>query len=135
MTKILILNGPDLSAKPSAKITAAAKKAGVEIDYRQHDKLANVITWMRKADADTDAIIFNPAKDITVSAELYRRAVEAMSKCDIPLTEVHLDNIYAKDEGVPHSNRQAANTTGIICGLGDYGYVLAINAIAENLGK
>ena len=132
MTKILILNGPGLPATPSDDIKDAAQLAGVTVEYVQSDKLTKLFTQMGATDAD--AIIFNPANDITASAELYRRSVEAMSNCAKPLTEVHLTNIYAADT-VPHSNRQSAKTTGIICGLGDYGYVLAINAIAENLGK
>lgn len=131
MVKILILNGPGLPVMPSNEITDAAQIAGVDIEYAQSAKLEKLFAQMRSNDAD--AIIFNPAKDITSSAELYRRSVEAMSKCDKPLTEVHLTNIYAA-ENVPHSNRQSAKTTGIICGLGDLGYVLAINAIAENMG-
>ena len=131
MVKILILNGPGLPATPSDDITAAAKRAGAEVEWLQSAKLDKLFARMKAPKAD--AIIFNPAEDITASAELYRRSVEAMSACEIPLTEVHLTNIYAA-ETVPHSNRQSAKTTGIICGLGDLGYVLAINAIAENLG-
>ncbi len=131
MVKILILNGPGLPATPSDDITTSAKDAGAEIEWVQSDKLDKLFARMTSPNAD--AIIFNPAADITASSGLYRRAVDAMTKSAVPLTEVHLTNIYAAKH-VPHSDRESAVTTGIICGLGDLGYVLAIKAIAENLG-
>ncbi len=131
MVKILILNGPGLPATPSDDIIAAADNAGATLEWVQSEKLEKLISRIKSPDAD--AIIFNPAADITASTGLYRRSVDAMTHSDVPLTEVHLTNIFAA-KTVPHSDRESAKTTGIICGLGDFGYVLAINAIAENLG-
>jgi len=130
MTKtIVILNGPDLPRSATSNIVKACAKAGVLPDYRQTDDTATLLYWVRNADAN--AMILNPAADILANDDLYRDSIEAMSDRNIPVAEVHLGKVCCNDDSQP--NRISGTFKGMVGGLGDYGYVLAINALANRI--
>lgn len=130
MTKtIVILNGPNLPRSATQNIVKACAKAGVMPDYRQTDDAATLLYWVRNVAAN--AMILNPAADIQANGSLYHDSIEAMSDRDIPVAEVYLGKVCCNDDTQP--NRMTKTFKGMVGGLGDYGYVLAINALANRI--
>jgi 3-dehydroquinate dehydratase-2 len=77
-----------------------------------------------------DAIIMNPAAYSFTSIAL----IDALKIFEGPKIEVHISNIHARDELHRHSITSSASTA-VICGLGPYGYIAAILAAVQKLGK
>jgi 3-dehydroquinate dehydratase-2 len=145
MTKILILNGPNLNMlgirephiygsttlaeiQQSCEAFAADNKASV--DFRQSNHEGVLVDAIQEARNTADAIIFNPAGYSFTSVALY----DALKTFEGPILEVHISNIHARDEMHRHSRLSAA-VTGVICGLGPHGYILAIQAVLQKLKR
>lgn len=128
---IVILNGPGLPKIATPDILKACENAGVSPDYRQTDDFATLMFWVRNLVGK--AMILNPTSDRSTNTELYHDSIEAMSVRDMPVVEVCLD----KADGYnANTNEYSQNTTGIVGGMGNYGYILAINALAnKNAGN
>jgi len=77
-----------------------------------------------------DAIIINPAGYSFTSIAIH----DALKTFAGPIIEVHISNIHARDESHRHSKLSSA-VNGVICGLGPYGYIVAMQAAARWLGK
>jgi 3-dehydroquinate dehydratase-2 len=145
MTKILILNGPNLNMlgirephiygsttldeiRQSCEAFAADNKASV--DFRQSNHEGVLVDAIQEARNNADALIFNPAGYSFTSVALY----DALKTFEGPILEVHISNIHARDEMHRHSRLSAA-VTGVICGLGPHGYILAIQAVLQKLKR
>lgn len=142
---ILILNGPNLNMlgvrephiygsttlaeiKASCETFAATKKAAV--DFRQSNHEGVLVDAIQEARNTAAAIIFNPAGYSFTSVALY----DALKTFEGPIVEVHISNIHARDEMHRHSKLSAA-VTGVICGFGPHGYLLAIEAVLQKLNR
>ena len=77
-----------------------------------------------------DALIINPAGYSFTSIAMY----DAIKAFDGPYIEVHVSNIHARDELHRHSLLSRA-ATAVICGLGAYGYIVALQAAIQRLGQ
>lgn len=146
MTKpILILNGPNLNMlgirepqiygsttldeiKQSCEAFAATQNAA--IDFRQSNHEGVLVDAIQQARDTACGIIFNPAGYSFTSVALY----DALKTFEGPIIEVHISNIHARDEMHRHSKLSAA-VTGVICGLGPHGYLLAIQAVLHKLKR
>ncbi len=141
--QIVILNGPNLNmlGKREPQIYGTqtlgdienmckrkAKKLNLAIDFRQSNSECELIEWIQKANENFSAIIINPAA-FTHSSIAIR---DALAGANLPIIEVHLSNIYKREEFRHHSFISPI-ATGIICGLGTSGYLLALEALAEQL--
>jgi len=139
--RVLILNGPNLNLlgkrEPSVygslsldeiekSISDLATELGVEITCRQSNHEGDLIDLLHRAAAEVDAVIFNPGAFTHYSYAL-RDAVAAIG---IPTIEVHLSNIYAREDFRQHSVI-APVAAGQISGLGANGYLLALRALIE----
>jgi hypothetical protein len=80
--------------------------------------------------ATVDAIIINPAAYSFTSIAL----IDALKTFEGPIIEVHISNIHARDKLHRHS-KISASAKAVICGLGPYGYVVAMQAALQILGK
>lgn len=60
--------------------------------------------------------------------------LDALQAAELPVVEVHLSNIF-KREAFRHHSYVSTAATGVICGLGGKGYTLAIEAMADLVGK
>src|SRR3954471_2243251 len=144
-TKIMILNGPNLNflgirephiygsttlKEIGASCQEAAKFLGVEISFHQSNLEGELVNWIQSAHGNYDAIIMNPAAYSFTSIAL----IDALKIFEGPKFEVHISNIHARDELHRHSITSTASTS-VICGLGAYGYVAAILAAVQKLGK
>ena len=83
---------------------------------------------MQAARTEADAIIINPAAFSFTSIAL----LDALKAFDGPIVEVHISNIHARDELHRHSKISTV-AKAVICGLGPYGYILAMQAAAHML--
>ena len=137
---ILVLNGPNLKmlgkrepgiygAKTLADIDAdcraEAKKHGLDVDFRQSNMEGDLVTWIQQAPDLASGLIINPAGYGHTSIAIH----DALRLLSIPIAEVHLSNIHAREE-FRHKTMVAPVATGVICGFGPIGYILAIQALA-----
>ena len=140
--KLFILNGPNLNrlgkrepeiygsetlSDVKVKCTSLAVEYGATIDFRQSNHEGELIDWVHEAeDTGIDGIVFNPGAYTHTSIAL-RAAIAAIN---VPVIEVHISNIH-KRESFRHHSWLAAECVGQICGLGTFGYQLAIRKLLE----
>lgn len=143
--KILVLNGPNLhllgkrepeiyGKKGLEDIVAGLKKKAdgldVQIDHFQSNEEGALVSRIGEAEGIYDGIIFNPAAYTHTSVAL-RDAIKAVP---VPCVEVHLSNIYAREE-FRHTSLTAASCVGQISGFGAVSYILALEALVDYLKK
>lgn len=142
--RIFVINGPNLNLlgerEPEIYGTATlsdvekmcrerAEELGAEIDFRQTNDEGELIGWLQEAKQNADAVVLNPA-----AFTHYSLAVrDAISATGVPVIEVHISNIYAREEWRAKSVVSPV-ARGVIAGLGVKGYLLAIEALAGSKG-
>jgi 3-dehydroquinate dehydratase-2 len=137
---ILILNGPNLNLLGTREpevygretlddikrlCAAEASKLSLSVDFRQSNAEAELIGWVQDS-SRFQGIIINPAGLSHTSVAL----MDALLAVKIPIIEVHLSNIFRREEFRHHSYVSRA-AKGVITGLGSQGYILALKALAE----
>lgn len=143
MPRILILNGPNLNLLGTREpdvygretlgdiqslCESAGKEIGLDVDFRQSNHEGELVDWIQQASTGFDGLIINAGAYSHTSVAL----LDALRSVDIPIIEVHLSNIYAREDFRHHSFISAV-AYGIICGLGSHGYVLAVEALAKKI--
>ncbi|MCC2112764.1 MAG: type II 3-dehydroquinate dehydratase [Hyphomicrobiales bacterium] len=136
-----VLNGPNLNllgqrepdvygGSTLADIeTACREKAaayGYDLEFRQTNQEGTLVDWLQEADASAAGIVINPGAYTHTSIALH----DAIKAISVPVIEVHLSNIFAR-EAFRHHSYVSPAALGVICGLGAIGYVLAVTALAE----
>ena len=139
--KILVLNGPNLNLlgerqpeiygrltleQINRQIRALGKELGVDVDVRQSNNEGELVTWIQEAPKQFSAIVINPAA-YTHSSIALRDAITAAG---LPAIDVHLSNIYKREEFRKHSYIAGA-AVGQIAGFGVQSYLLALRAAVE----
>jgi len=137
MSKILIINGPNLDLLGrrendiygeetidmiNSEIKKIAGDEGVECEFFQSNHEGDIVDRIR--DADASGIMINPAAYTHTSVAIR----DALSAKAIPVVEVHISNIYAREE-FRHKSLIAPVVTGQISGFGKDSYFLGIRAI------
>lgn len=146
MTRILLLHGPNLSQLGSRDpavygtatlddvVTAArteAARADVEVVAEQHEAEGDLVARVHAARTDgTDAVIIN-AGALTHYGYSLRDALDLL---EVPVVEVHLSNIHAR-ETFRHTSVTGAVADGVIAGFGVDGYPLAVRAALALLDR
>ena len=143
MNNIIIINGPNLNLlgereqSQYGKITfnnlknlciEYSKEIGINVDFFQSNLEGEIVTKIQNARKDYDGIIINAAGYTHTSVSI-RDALDIFKK---PIIELHISNIYKREE-FRQKSLISNIVTGIICGLGSNGYILAINAMHELL--
>ena len=138
--RIDILNGPNLNLlgvrepeiyghQTLADIEELCRRfaagRGLETRFRQSNHEGQIIDWIHEARLEAAAIILNPAGFTSTSIAI----LDALKTFEGPIIEVHLSNIHRRETFRHHSYVSLA-ATGVICGLGAHGYLLALDAIA-----
>ena len=138
---IFVLNGPNLNllgtrepriygtqtlSDIAATLEQRAKGLKLAIDFRQSNHEGVLVDWLNEALAKASAVIINAGAYAHSSIAL-RDAVAALP---IPVIEVHLTNIYAR-EGFRRQSLLGQVARGSIIGFGPLGYLLALDAAAH----
>ena len=109
---------------------AQAKELGLTVDFRQSNLEGELVTWIQEARGKAAGIVINPGAYGHTSIAL----LDALQVAELPVIEVHLSNIHRREAFRHHSYTSQA-ATGVICGLGAQGYVLALDAMAGLIKK
>ena len=140
---IFVLNGPNLNLlgvrEPHiyGKTTlddirqaceAVAKPLGYGVVFRQSNHEGELVDWIQEARQRDAAVVINPAGLSFHSVPV----LDALNIIERPVIEVHISNIHRRDAVHQHSIMSLA-ATGVICGLGTYGYELALRAVAQRM--
>lgn len=144
MKPVYVLNGPNLGRlgrrEPEvygtgtyddlvASVQAAAADCGLGVEVRQTDDEATLIGWLHEAAESASGVVLNPA-----AFTHYSYAVrDACAMLGVPLVEVHLSNIAAREEFRRHSV-VAGVAAGVVSGFGFDSYALALRALQTLLG-
>ena len=143
MKNILIINGPNLNLlgereqSQYGSITfdqlkknclEKANELNISLDFVQSNVEGEIVTLIQEARKNYEGLIINAA-GFTHTSVAIRDALDIFKK---PSIELHISNIYKREE-FRHKSMISAVVTGVICGLGANGYILAINAMHELL--
>ena len=143
--KILIINGPNLNLlgereeSKYGKVTleevkknceSHAKSIGFEIAFHQSNIEGEIVTMIQKAKGFYDGIIINAAGYTHTSVAI----LDALLAIKLPTIEVHITNIYNREEFRKKSLISDVVNGGIF-GLGSHGYILAIMAMHKMIKK
>ncbi len=142
---ILVLNGPNLNLLGSletdiygtqslAYIEAAVRRradtVGLSVEFLQTNSEAQLVDWVQGARGRAAGLIVNAGAYSHTSVAL----LDALRMVDVPIVEVHLSNIFRREEFRHHSYVSQA-ATGMITGFGPHGYELAVEAVTKLIAK
>ena len=142
---IYVLNGPNLNllgtrepekygratlADVEELCRDAGKRFGLAIEFRQSNHEGAIVEWIQEAGREQAlGVVLNPAGYTTTSVAI----LDAILAVKIPVIEVHITNIHAR-ESFRHDSYVSRAARAVICGFGVDGYVLAISGLAAMAG-
>ena len=141
--KIIIINGPNLNLlgereqsqygsitfiQLKKKCLEKTKELNLDLNFTQSNIEGEIVTIIQNARNEYDGMIINAAGFTHTSVSIR----DALSLFKKPCIEMHISNIHKREE-FRHKSLISDVVTGIICGLGTNGYILAINAMHELL--
>ena len=152
--KVLYLNGPNLNMlgirEPTIygaltlkqiehQVQEKAQELGIQIEFRQSNHEGSLIDWIHEASGIFDAIILNAgAYTHTSIAGAYTHTSiairDAVSSIKVPVVEIHLSNVHAREE-FRKKSFIAPVCAGVIAGFGAESYTLALIAVSGLLAK
>jgi len=143
VSKIIIINGPNLNLLSQREQSQygskdynylleickkRAEELGLKIEIKQSNVEGEIVNMIQQSKEEFDGIIIN-AGGYSHTSVAIRDALDIFKK---PIIELHISNIYKREE-FRHKSIISGVVTGIICGLGINGYILAINSMQEML--
>jgi len=145
MTGILFINGPNLNMlgvrekefygsqtleEINAELGALAAQEGISVQFYQSNHEGELVDRIQQAYKQAECIVINPGAFTHYSIAIY----DALKTVRIPVIEVHLSNIYARESFRSHSLFSPLAVGGIF-GLGPIGYKLAFYAACQLIKK
>lgn len=137
--KIAIINGPNLNllGKREPEVygsltfeqyldTLKAQFPDVQIDYFQNNVEGEIVNHLHNVGFSYDGILLNAGAYTHTSVAIR----DAIAGIKTPVVEIHISNIYAREE-FRHTSLTAAKAVGVICGLGMKGYALGVRFFME----
>jgi 3-dehydroquinate dehydratase-2 len=146
MKQILLLNGPNLNllgqreptvygsttlAQIEDSLKERAQKAGYTLSCQQSNAESDLIDWVQQTDQSEFGCILINAGGLTHTSVSLRDAISAVKT---PTIEVHMTNIYSREE-FRRQSLLAAVCIGSICGFGVHSYELALDAACHYLSE
>ncbi len=140
-----ILNGPNLNrlglrepgiygrttlADIEARCRSRAEAFGRPLVFRQTNHEGELVGWVQEAADEACGLIINPAAYTHTSIALH----DAIRTTDVPVIELHLSNIHAR-EAFRHHSYVSPVAKAVICGLGADGYEIALEALHRMLSE
>jgi 3-dehydroquinate dehydratase-2 len=141
--RIAVLNGPNLNllgtrephlygrttlAQVEARLADVGRELGAEVEFAQHNGEGQLVDAVHAMRGRVDGAIVNAGAYSHTSLALR----DALSGIALPFVEVHVTNVYAREPERRHSMLAPA-ATGVVVGLGAYGYELAFRAMVDLL--
>ena len=145
MDKIIILNGPNLNLlgereksqygsftlKDVEKQCAEfAKKNNVDLTLFQSNLEGELVEKIQHSRSEQHGLIINAGGYTHTSVAIH----DALKVLKIPIIELHISNIYNREE-FRHKSLISKLSKGVICGFGSDGYIMALNAMKKFLEK
>ncbi len=141
--KIAIINGPNLNllgrrephiyghttlGEIEATLSAVAKELDIDLECSQHNGEGDLISAIHALTETADGIVINAGAYTHTSLAIR----DALVGVNLPYVEMHLTNIYAREE---HRRRSmlAEDAVAVVCGFGAYGYELALRGLVNTL--
>ena len=139
--EIFVLNGPNLNLlgtrEPEIygsdtlddiheRLKEKAKSHDFVITFRQSNHEGELVDWVQEARGKASGLIINPGAYTHTSIAI----LDALLALDVPCIELHLSNIFRREE-FRHHSYISKGVVGVICGFGAKGYELAFEAIAD----
>lgn len=136
--EISLINGPNLNAlgsRPSEhygretleqivkRVKATCEKSGFNLKHFQSNSEGVLIDEIQRALKESEAIIINPGAYSHTSVAIR----DALEGAKIPIIEVHISNIFRREEFRKHSYVSEV-ARGVVCGFGTEGYLIALDA-------
>lgn len=141
MKKILILNGPNLNLLGTREQDVYGKQSfesfykdlksnhsTIELDYYQSNIEGELINKLHEVGFSYDGIIFNAGGYTHTSVAI----ADAVAGINTPVIEVHISNVYAREE-YRHTSLMAKNCKGVIAGFGLTSYQMALNYLIDEI--
>lgn len=140
---VFVLNGPNLNALGKREpgiyggstladiekdCDALAETLGFTVDFRQSNHEGELVDWLQEAGEKADGVAINPGAYGHTSIALH----DAVRSIDVPVVELHLSNIHAR-EAFRQTSMIAPVAAGVIMGFGPDSYGLALRALAQIL--
>ena len=141
MPRILVVNGPNLNLlgkrepevygtetldELNGKLADIARELGIEVSFFQSNSESKIIDYLHKEGFDANGLIINPGALTHYSYTLR----DAIATVEIEAVEVHMSNIYAREE-FRRKSVMAPVCTGHLVGFGFYGYAMALSYFAD----
>jgi 3-dehydroquinate dehydratase-2 len=141
MKRVMIVNGPNLNLlgvrEPHIYGTTTldeikgncenkARELDLALSFHQSNHEGVIVDLIQSARQSADALIINPAAYSFTSIAI----LDAIKAFEGPVVELHISNIHGRDEYHRHSKISSV-ATAVICGLGPYGYIAALLAVAQ----
>jgi 3-dehydroquinate dehydratase-2 len=141
---VYVLNGPNLNLLGTREpevygratlsdiekaVKARAKSHGLKVVFRQSNHEGDLVDWIQEAREKSSGVIINPGAYTHTSIAIH----DAFKALKQPIIEVHLSNPHAREAFRRHSYVTLV-AKGVIMGLGDQGYLFAIDAMAGLVG-
>jgi 3-dehydroquinate dehydratase-2 len=139
--RLMILNGPNLDylgirephiygtttlAAVEASCREFASHIGATLAFHQSNHEGALVELIHSGRENADVIIINPAGYSFSSIAI----IDALKIFEKPVIELHISNIHTRDALHRHSKISSA-VQAVICGLGTYGYIVAMQAAAQ----
>ncbi len=143
--RYLVLHGPNLNLlgkrepavygtltleEINSSITDLAVELGCGVEFFQSNSEGLLIDAIQAAADRCDGILINPAAYTHTSIALR----DALSSVGLPYVEVHLSNVYRREE-FRHKSLTAPLAVGLICGFGSNSYLLGLRALISTVQK
>jgi len=108
------------------QMKGAASQSGVELEFFQSNLEGEIVDKIQECLGTVDGIIINPAAYSHTSIAI----ADAISAVALPVVEVHISNIYKREE-FRQTSITAKSSLGVITGFGPFGYHMALMAITQ----
>ncbi len=141
--RILVIHGPNLNLLGSREpdiygntsleeingdLSSAAKEWGAEVEFFQSNYEGALVDRIQESQSWADGILINPG-GLTHTSVILR---DALAATELPIVEVHLSNIFAREE-FRRNSFVSPIALGVVSGFGPMGYGLGLNALLEHL--
>lgn len=143
--KIAVIQGPNLNMlgireqniygpmtldQIHAQMKASAEQNGIELEFFQSNLEGEIVDKIQECLGTVDGIIINPAAYTHTSIAI----ADAISAVNLPVVEVHISNIYKREE-FRQKSITARSSMGVITGFGPFGYHMGLIALMQILNE